>query len=181
VERNTERFAPHDGSTRYLTQLKCSQSKSDWRKVLKFVSSIIAGNRAFILNREWYDVTWAQTGCHGNEATWEVCRLPSELFDLSMRITATRVSCRALNRSQRSESVTANLVYLQDQSYKFRVRPGGREWTGYGPPVMSSVCSVGPADSLSREAPTSAVQLARSHTTKQTEKVHTCQHSFVKR
>ncbi|KAJ7888663.1 hypothetical protein B0H14DRAFT_3855984 [Mycena olivaceomarginata] len=92
AERNTERSAPHDGSTRYLTQLKCSQSKSDWRKVLKFVSSIIAGNRAFILDREWYDVNWTQTGRHGNEATWEIYRLLSELFDLSMRITTTRRS-----------------------------------------------------------------------------------------
>ncbi|KAJ7888639.1 hypothetical protein B0H14DRAFT_1192853 [Mycena olivaceomarginata] len=116
------------------------------------IKIIIAGNRDFILDREWYDANWAQTGRHGNEATWEP---PESVFELLTGPSA----------------VAANIVYLQDQPHKFRARPGGREWTVYGSPVLSSVCSLSLADSPSREAPTSAVRFARSPTMRRMEKV----------
>ncbi|KAJ7888634.1 Metallo-dependent phosphatase-like protein [Mycena olivaceomarginata] len=83
------------------------------------IKIIIAGNRDFILDREWYDANWAQTGRHGNEATWE------SVFELLTGPSA----------------VAANIVYLQDQPHKFRARPGGREWTVYGSPRSPNVGS----------------------------------------
>jgi hypothetical protein len=29
----------------------------------------------------------------------------------------------------------AGIIYLQDESYRFRVREGGKEWSVYGSPV----------------------------------------------
>ncbi|KAJ7888680.1 hypothetical protein B0H14DRAFT_2213776, partial [Mycena olivaceomarginata] len=77
------------------------------------IKIIITGNRDFILDREWYSIKWAQTGRHGNGRF-----LPESVFELLTSPSA----------------VAANLVYLQDQSYKFRVQPRGREWTVYGSP-----------------------------------------------
>jgi hypothetical protein len=34
--------------------------------------SIIAGNRDFALDREWYDVNWQQTERNGREPVWQV-------------------------------------------------------------------------------------------------------------
>ncbi|KAF8146418.1 Metallo-dependent phosphatase-like protein [Mycena galopus ATCC 62051] len=79
------------------------------------IKIIIGGNRDFLLDREWYDVNWPQTGRHGNEAKWEPPDSVSELLS-------------------GPSAVAANIVYLQDQLYTFRARPGGREWSVYGSP-----------------------------------------------
>ncbi|KAJ7248843.1 Metallo-dependent phosphatase [Mycena haematopus] len=79
------------------------------------IKIIIAGNRDFPLDRKWYDINWPQTGRHGNKPTWEP---PESIFEL---LTGP-------------DAVAANIVYLQDQVYRFRTRPGGREWSVYGSP-----------------------------------------------
>ncbi|KAJ6572105.1 Metallo-dependent phosphatase-like protein [Mycena capillaripes] len=77
------------------------------------IKIIIAGNRDFALDREWYDVNWVQIARHG---IWE----PSE--PIAELLTGPR-------------AVAANIVYLRDQQYKFTARPGGREWSVYGSPL----------------------------------------------
>ncbi|KAF7348578.1 Metallophos domain-containing protein [Mycena venus] len=76
---------------------------------------IIAGNRDFALDREWYDANWTYTGRLDRDAVWEP---PDPISEL---LTGPR-------------AVAANIVYLRDEEYKFRTRPGGREWTVYGSP-----------------------------------------------
>ncbi|KAJ6532768.1 Metallo-dependent phosphatase-like protein [Mycena vulgaris] len=86
----------------------------DWLCALPHpIKIIIAGNRDFSLDREWYDANWERTGIH--EAVWEP---PEPILELL--------------RGPRA--VAANVVYLQDEQYKFRARAGGREWTVYGSP-----------------------------------------------
>ncbi|KAJ6491262.1 Metallo-dependent phosphatase-like protein, partial [Mycena vitilis] len=77
------------------------------------IKIIIAGNRDFALDREWYDSNWEQTGHNGKEAP------PEPISEL---LTGPR-------------AVAANIVYLRDQQYKFTTRPGGREWNVYGSPL----------------------------------------------
>ncbi|KAJ7089219.1 Metallo-dependent phosphatase-like protein [Mycena belliarum] len=88
----------------------------DWLCALPHpIKIIIAGNRDFSLDREWYDANWEQTGSADKVATWEP---PDPISEL---LTGPR-------------AVAAHIVYLRDQEYKFQVRPGGREWTVYGSP-----------------------------------------------
>ncbi|KAJ7150948.1 Metallo-dependent phosphatase-like protein [Mycena crocata] len=90
----------------------------DLRRTMKWlyalphpIKIIIAGNRDFSLDREWYDVNWEQT----SRPVWEP---PDPIFEL---LTGPR-------------AIAGNIVYLRDEQYKFRARPGGREWTVYGSP-----------------------------------------------
>ncbi|KAJ7322972.1 Metallo-dependent phosphatase-like protein [Mycena albidolilacea] len=76
------------------------------------VKIIIAGNRDWALDREWYDANWMHTGHNGKES-------PDPIAEL---LTGPR-------------AVAANVVYLRDQEYKFRARPGGREWSVFGSPL----------------------------------------------
>ncbi|KAJ7636908.1 Metallo-dependent phosphatase-like protein [Roridomyces roridus] len=76
---------------------------------------IIAGNRDFALHREWYDGNWEKLADDGRPAVWEP---PDPISDL---LTGPR-------------AIAANVVYLQDQEYRFRVREGGREWSVFGSP-----------------------------------------------
>ncbi|KAF8217710.1 Metallo-dependent phosphatase-like protein [Mycena galopus ATCC 62051] len=80
------------------------------------VKIIIAGNRDFGLDREWYDANWIKTIRHEKPAVWEP---PDPISEL---LTGPR-------------AVAANIVYLRDEEYKFRVRPEGREWSVYGSPL----------------------------------------------
>ncbi|KAJ7098251.1 Metallo-dependent phosphatase-like protein [Mycena epipterygia] len=85
----------------------------DWLYALPHPTKIIiAGNRDFSLDREWYDANWERTGYL---ETWEP---PDPILEL---LTGPR-------------AVAANIVYLRDEQYTFRARPGGREWTVYGSP-----------------------------------------------
>ncbi|KAJ7253763.1 Metallo-dependent phosphatase-like protein [Mycena haematopus] len=68
------------------------------------VKIIIAGNRDFGLDRDWYDANWMKT-----EPITELLTGP--------------------------RAVAANIIYLRDEKYKFRARPGGREWSVYGSPL----------------------------------------------
>ncbi|KAJ7018556.1 Metallo-dependent phosphatase-like protein [Mycena alexandri] len=77
---------------------------------------IIAGNRDYALDREWYDANWNQTIPAGKEPVWEP---PEPVFEL---LTGPRAKA-------------ANIVYLKDEEYKFRAQPGGREWSVYGSPL----------------------------------------------
>ncbi|KAJ6616515.1 Metallo-dependent phosphatase-like protein [Mycena sp. CBHHK59/15] len=76
---------------------------------------IIAGNRDFALDRPWYDVNWKRTQPKAEEPVWEP---PDGIMTL-------------LNGPR---AVAANVVYLQDEQHKFRVREGGKEWSVFGSP-----------------------------------------------
>ncbi|KAJ6510920.1 Metallo-dependent phosphatase-like protein [Mycena sanguinolenta] len=112
------------------------------------IKIIIGGNRDFLLDREWYDVNWPQTGRHGNEPTWEP---PESVFEL---LTGP-------------EAVAANIVYLQDQEYRFTTRPGGREWSVYGsprspyvdPPVRAFAYKTSEAEALAAAIPRTDILL----------------------
>ncbi|KAJ7154661.1 Metallo-dependent phosphatase-like protein [Mycena filopes] len=77
---------------------------------------IIAGNRDFALDREWYDANWTQTARPDQEAVWEP---PEPIADL---LTGPRAKA-------------AGIIYLKDEEYRFRARSGGREWSVYGSPL----------------------------------------------
>ncbi|KAJ7201578.1 Metallo-dependent phosphatase-like protein [Mycena pura] len=79
------------------------------------IKIVITGNRDFALHREWYDVHWTHTGRPGKPAVWEP---PDPIFEL---LAGARAHA-------------ANIVYLRDERYAFRVRPDGREWSVYGSP-----------------------------------------------
>ncbi|KAJ7698566.1 Metallo-dependent phosphatase-like protein [Mycena rosella] len=100
----------HSGDLTRRGTLRDLRRTMDWLCALPHpIKIIIAGNRDFSLDREWYDAHWAQTGGHDTTATWELLTGP--------------------------RAVAANIVYLRDQEYKFRARPDGREWTVYGSPL----------------------------------------------
>ncbi|KAJ6469432.1 Metallo-dependent phosphatase-like protein, partial [Mycena sanguinolenta] len=77
------------------------------------VKIIIAGNRDFGLDRAWYNENWKKTGRNGKPAP------PEPISEL---LTGPR-------------AVAANIIYLGEEEYKFRVRPEGREWSVYGSPL----------------------------------------------
>ncbi|KAF7338730.1 Metallophos domain-containing protein [Mycena sanguinolenta] len=77
------------------------------------VKIIIAGNRDFGLDREWYNENWKHTGYHEK---------PEPPEPISELLTGPR-------------AVAANIIYLRDEEYKFRVQPEGHEWSVYGSPL----------------------------------------------
>lgn len=80
-------------------------------------------------------------GHNGKEPVWEVPRsfflLQSSQFNFFQPIAELLTGPRA---------VAANVVYLRDQEYKFRARPGGREWSVCGSPVNTSHFILRPLD-----------------------------------
>ncbi|KAJ7718683.1 Metallo-dependent phosphatase-like protein [Mycena maculata] len=106
----------HSGDLTRRGTLRELRHTMEWLYALPHpVKIIIAGNRDFSLDREWYDANWARTARHDEVAIWEP---PDTLAEL---LTGPR-------------AVAANIVYLHDEQYKFRARPGGREWSVYGSP-----------------------------------------------
>ncbi|KAJ7484377.1 Metallo-dependent phosphatase-like protein, partial [Mycena latifolia] len=102
----------HSGDLTRRGTLRDLRRTMDWLYALPHpIKIIIAGNRDFALDREWYDANWEQT----QPAKWEP---PGPIFEL---LTGPR-------------AVAANIVYLRDEQHTFRTRPGGREWTVYGCP-----------------------------------------------
>ncbi|KAK7059726.1 Metallophos domain-containing protein [Favolaschia claudopus] len=107
----------HSGDLTRRGTLRDLKRTMEWLYALPHpVKILIAGNRDFGLDREWYDANWIHTGRQGKDAAWEP---PDPLFEL---LTGPQAKA-------------ANIVYLQDQEYKFRTRPEGREWTVYGSPL----------------------------------------------
>ncbi|CAK5272801.1 unnamed protein product [Mycena citricolor] len=83
------------------------------------VKIVIAGNRDFSLDRDWYDRCWRQGGNHDTVSPWE----PAEpLLEL---LSGPEATC-------------SNIKYLQDEVHTFKVRPDGREWSVYGSPLTPS-------------------------------------------
>ncbi|KAJ7330417.1 hypothetical protein DFH08DRAFT_1084190 [Mycena albidolilacea] len=63
---------PHSGDLTRSGTLNDLRHMMAWLYALPHpIKIIIASNSDSILDREWYDVNRAQTGRHGNEATWE--------------------------------------------------------------------------------------------------------------
>ncbi|KAF9044976.1 Metallo-dependent phosphatase-like protein, partial [Panaeolus papilionaceus] len=100
-------------------------SLKDWEKTLEWlcaaecgVKIIIAGNHDVTLDEEWYDMNW--TRFHKGIGRQD------------------RTKILSLLTSPRAKA--AGLVYLQDESFKFKVRPGGKEWVVYGSPWSPEFC-----------------------------------------
>ncbi|KAJ7753748.1 Metallo-dependent phosphatase-like protein [Mycena metata] len=74
---------------------------------------IIAGNRDYAVDREWYDANWAQLLDGKEEEDYQ------PVFEL---LTGPRAKA-------------ANIVYLENEEHRFRTREGGREWSVYGSPL----------------------------------------------
>ncbi|KAJ7255352.1 Metallo-dependent phosphatase-like protein [Mycena rebaudengoi] len=75
------------------------------------VKIIIAGNRDFALDRPWYDLDWQHTGHREKQP-------PGPNQEL---LTGPR-------------AISANIVYLQNQMYRFKIREGGKKWSVCGSP-----------------------------------------------
>ncbi|KAF7291929.1 Metallophos domain-containing protein [Mycena indigotica] len=104
----------HSGDLTRRGTLRDLHRTMDWLYALPHpIKIIIAGNRDFALDREWYDKNWEHTGHPGKPAIWEH---PDPIFEL---LTGSRAKA-------------ANVIYLRDEKYSFTA--GGREWTVYGTP-----------------------------------------------
>ncbi|KAJ7154659.1 Metallo-dependent phosphatase-like protein [Mycena filopes] len=79
------------------------------------VKIIIAGNHDSNIHREWYEPVWKELRLHRSNDAPEPVEAVLELLG-------------------GSRAVAANIVYLQDEVYKFKARDGGKEWSVYGSP-----------------------------------------------
>ncbi|KAJ7100113.1 Metallo-dependent phosphatase-like protein [Mycena belliarum] len=75
------------------------------------IKIIIAGNHDLAVHREWYDENWQRKRHKVKESAEAIVEL-----------------------LKGPRAVTADLVYLQDEEYTFRVHEGGKEWSIYGSP-----------------------------------------------
>ncbi|KAJ7054498.1 Metallo-dependent phosphatase-like protein [Mycena amicta] len=102
----------HSGDLTRRGTLRDLRRTMEWLYALPHpVKIIIAGNRDFSLDREWYDKNWTKTGKPAKPAVWEP---PDPIFELLAGPQAR----------------AARIVYLQDEMYSFKF--GEREWTVYG-------------------------------------------------
>ncbi|KAJ6480659.1 Metallo-dependent phosphatase-like protein [Mycena vulgaris] len=102
----------HTGDLTQRGTLKEMKKTVEWLCALPHpLKIIIAGNHDLAVHREWYDGNWQRMRHKSKESAEAV----AELF-------------------KGPHAVAANLVYLQDEQYKFRVHEGGREWSIYGSP-----------------------------------------------
>ncbi|KAF7348576.1 Ser thr protein phosphatase [Mycena venus] len=107
----------HSGDLTQRGTLKELKSTMEWLYALPHrVKIIIAGNHDSVVHREWYDANWQDLfvyrpsdGPEPAEAVLELLKGP--------------------------QAVAANVVYLEDEEYKFKVRDGGKEWSVYGSPL----------------------------------------------
>ncbi|KAK7046907.1 Ser thr protein phosphatase [Favolaschia claudopus] len=76
---------------------------------------IIAGNHDSVVHREWYEANWDGLFLHRSKDGPE----PAE---------------EVLELLKGPRAVAANIVYLQDEQYKFKVWENGKEWSVYGSP-----------------------------------------------
>ncbi|KAJ7793411.1 Metallo-dependent phosphatase-like protein [Mycena olivaceomarginata] len=102
----------HSGDLTERGTLKELRSTMEWLYALPHrVKIIIAGNHDSAIHREWYEENWQELSLHRSNDTPESS------------------TCSRDHRRLR-----ANIVYLEDEEYKFKVRDGGKEWSVYGSP-----------------------------------------------
>ncbi|KAJ7717633.1 Metallo-dependent phosphatase-like protein [Mycena maculata] len=88
------------------------QTTMEWLYALPHsLKIIIAGNHDLAVHRKWYDDNWRRKRHKSKESAEAISDL--------LKGPRARAS---------------NVVYLQDEQYKFRVHEGGKEWAVYGSP-----------------------------------------------
>ncbi|KAJ7689452.1 Metallo-dependent phosphatase-like protein [Mycena rosella] len=102
----------HTGDLTQRGTLDELKTTMDWLCALPHpLKIIIAGNHDLAVHREWYDDNWQRK----RHKTKESAEAITELL-------------------KGPRAVAANLVYLEDEQYTFRVHEGGKEWSVYGSP-----------------------------------------------
>ncbi|KAJ7698568.1 Metallo-dependent phosphatase-like protein [Mycena rosella] len=105
----------HTGDLTQMGTLKELRTTMEWLYSLPHPwRRIIAGNHDSVVHREWYEANWQDLFLHRSNDEPEVC-LVIELL-------------------KGPRAVAANVVYLEDEEYRFRAREGGKEWSVYGSP-----------------------------------------------
>ncbi|KAJ7016569.1 Metallo-dependent phosphatase-like protein [Mycena alexandri] len=106
----------HTGDLTDRGTLKELEKTMEWLCGLPHrVKIVIAGNHDSNIHREWYEANWKELFIHRSNDAPESVEAVLELLGGS-RATA------------------ANIVYLQDELYKFKARDEGKEWSVYGSP-----------------------------------------------
>ena len=101
---------------------------------------IIAGNHDLTLHKGWYDDNYDRFHGRGGKQV----RFP--IYDaFSFDIDSFHQNYEPIHSLLTGpRSLQSNLVYLENQVYKFQVKSGGREWTVYGSPVCYQLFRVFP-------------------------------------
>ncbi|KAF8217708.1 Metallo-dependent phosphatase-like protein [Mycena galopus ATCC 62051] len=101
----------HSGDLTQRGRLDELKSTMEWLYALPHpVKIIIAGNHDDIVDRQWYEKNWQQNAAPvPAEAVHELLKGP--------------------------QAVAANIIYLDSEECKFKVRDGGKEWSVYGSPL----------------------------------------------
>ncbi|KAJ7098249.1 Metallo-dependent phosphatase-like protein [Mycena epipterygia] len=106
----------HTGDLTQMGTLKELKTTMEWLYALPHpVKIIIAGNHDSVVHREWYEANWQDLFLHRSNDEPEPAESVFELL-------------------KGPRAVAANVVYLQDEEYKFKVSDGGKEWSVYGSP-----------------------------------------------
>ncbi|KAJ6572108.1 Metallo-dependent phosphatase-like protein [Mycena capillaripes] len=107
----------HSGDLTQRGTLKELKATMDWLYSLPHpVKIIIAGNHDSVIHREWYEQNWHHLFLHRSSDAPEPAEAVLELL-------------------KGPRAVAANIVYLEDEEYKFKVREDGKEWSVYGSPL----------------------------------------------
>ncbi|KAJ7512429.1 Metallo-dependent phosphatase-like protein, partial [Mycena galericulata] len=106
----------HAGDLTEHGTLKELETTIDWLSGLPHrIKIIIAGNHDSAIHREWYEANWKEIFRHRSKDGPESAAAVLELL-------------------KGPRAIAANIVYLENEEYKFQVRDGGKEWSVYGSP-----------------------------------------------
>ncbi|KAJ6491265.1 Metallo-dependent phosphatase-like protein [Mycena vitilis] len=106
----------HSGDLTQRGTTKELKETMEWLYALPHrVKIIMAGNHDSVIHREWYEKNWNHIFMHRSAGAPEPAEPVHDLL-----------------RGPRA--VAANIVYLEDEVHRFKVRDGGREWSVFGSP-----------------------------------------------
>ncbi|KAJ7512425.1 Metallo-dependent phosphatase-like protein [Mycena galericulata] len=104
----------HTGDLTQMGTLNELKTTLEWLYSLPHpVKIVIAGNHDYAVDREWYAEHWGELYLHrGNEE-------PEAIHELL----------------KGPRAISANVVYLESEEYRFKIRDEGKEWSVYGSPA----------------------------------------------
>ncbi|KAJ7718685.1 Metallo-dependent phosphatase-like protein [Mycena maculata] len=106
----------HAGDLTQNGTLKELHTTMEWLYALPHpIKIMIAGNHDSAIHREWYEANWKDIFLHRSKDE------PESAVEVLELLKGPR-------------AVATNLVYLEDEEYKFKAWDGGREWSVYGSP-----------------------------------------------
>ncbi|KAJ6469430.1 Metallo-dependent phosphatase-like protein [Mycena sanguinolenta] len=110
----------HSGDLTQRGSLDELKSTMEWLYALPHpVKIIMAGNHDEIVDRQWYETKWERDS-HSVPRLKDGSLVPAQaVFELL----------------KGPKAVAANIVYLEGEEYRFKVRDGGKEWSVYGSPL----------------------------------------------